>query len=180
MALNRPSTECAVALLGAVIRTNIDGARVAVRLTEVEAYGGRSDPASHAYGRRTPRNDPMWGPAGTLYVYRSYGMHWCANIVVGTTGEPNAVLLRGGVVVEGRDVVVQRRGRSDHLTDGPGKLGQALGLTGEDSGSNVWAGRLRLLGPLDSVTEWRATPRIGITKAADRLWRFVANSENPS
>lgn len=148
-----------------------------MRLTEVEAYGGRSDPASHAFGRRTDRNEPMWGPPGTLYVYRSYGVHWCANIVVGPEGEPNAVLMRGGVVTHGLATVHERRGRTTHLADGPGKLGQALGLTGELSGTDTWSGPLRLDGPLGSVTRWEVTPRIGISKAVDTPWRFCAISE---
>jgi len=151
--------------------------RVAIRLTEVEAYGGRSDPASHAYGARTGRNEPMWAPAGTLYVYLSYGIHWCANIVVGGVGEPNAVLMRGGDIVEGRAAVERRRGRSAQLTNGPGKLGQALGITGSASGSDLWTGPVRLEGPLSSVASIERTQRIGISKAVDWPWRFVERAD---
>jgi DNA-3-methyladenine glycosylase len=153
--------------------TDVGGDRVSIQLSEVEAYGGRSDPASHAFGSRTNRNAPMWGPPGTLYVYLSYGIHWCVNIVVGPMNEPNAVLIRGGVVVQGQDVAERRRGRTDHLSDGPGKVGQALGLEGSASGTSVWDGPLALIGPLGSVGSWCATPRIGITKAVDVPWRFV-------
>ncbi|KAA3640465.1 MAG: DNA-3-methyladenine glycosylase, partial [Armatimonadetes bacterium] len=127
-------------------------------------------------GRRTDRNEPMWGPAGTLYVYLSYGIHWCANIVVRSEGEPNAVLMRGGVVTHGLAAVQKRRGRTTHLVDGPGKLGQALGLSGQCSGTNTWSGPLRLDGPLGTVTSWEATPRIGVSKAVDVPWRFVADT----
>lgn len=153
--------------------TAIDGLSVSVRLTEVEAYGGESDPASHAYRGPTVRNAPMYGPPGTLYVYRSYGIHWCMNLTVGAVGDPAAVLLRAGTVVEGVDVVVERRRRTDHLTDGPGKLCQALGIDGSLSGTSV-GGTIRLA-PGSSLDGERieATPRIGITKAVDRPWRFV-------
>jgi DNA-3-methyladenine glycosylase len=118
----------------------------------------------------------MFGPPGTLYVYLSYGVHWCVNVVVGPPGEPSAVLLRGGEVVEGRTTVIERRGRTSSLADGPGKLGQALGLDGAASGSNIWDGPLILRGPLATVDNHRATQRIGITRATDRLWRFTESS----
>jgi DNA-3-methyladenine glycosylase len=155
------------------VSTCAGGERVAIRLSEVEAYGGRHDPASHAYRSRTERNEPMWAEPGTLYVYLSYGIHWCANIVVGPKGTPTAVLLRGGTVVEGADIAAARRGRADQLADGPGKIGQALGLDGATSGTTLWEGPLRLDGPLFTVTLIDATPRIGISKAMDVPWRFV-------
>lgn len=144
-----------------------------MRLTEVEAYGGKDDPASHAFGSRTNRNEPMYGPAGTLYVYLSYGVHWCANIVVGPAGTPNAVLMRGGEVVDGRRTAERRRGRATDLSNGPGRLGQALGLNGSHSGLGLFNGPIRLEGPFGSVTAWKATPRIGISKAIDVPWRFI-------
>jgi DNA-3-methyladenine glycosylase len=160
------------------VTTHIDGHRVSIQLTEVEAYGGNSDPASHASGSRTSRNAPMWGPPGTLYVYLSYGIHWCANIVVGRENEPGAVLIRGGVVTEGRGTVERRRGRPVHLADGPGKIGQALGLNGSDSGTTVWDGPLALRGPFGSVESWYSTVRIGISKAIDVPWRFVVEDSS--
>lgn len=174
-ALRQPPEIAAIALLGCVISSRIQGETVSVRLEEVEAYGGTDDPASHAYGRRTVRNEPMFGPEGTLYVYLSYGVHWCANVVVGPQGTPNAVLMRGGTVVEGRELAERRRGRGTNLADGPGKLGQTLGLTGAHSGTSLFHGPVRLDGPFGSVSEWTATPRIGISKAVDRPWRFVAS-----
>jgi DNA-3-methyladenine glycosylase len=161
------------ALLGSIISTRLNGRAVSIRLNEVEAYGGADDPASHAYRSQTVRNAPMWGPPGTVYVYLSYGIHWCANIVTGPEGSPSAVLLRGGEVVEGIDAAVERRGRSDHLADGPGKLSQALGLDGSASGTLLADGPLTIGPPYGSVRQIASTPRIGISRATDVPWRFV-------
>lgn len=148
-----------------------------VVIEEVEAYGGQDDPASHAYRGATARNASMFAAAGTLYVYRSYGIHWCANVVTGAAGEGQAVLIRGGRVVEGLEAVLRRRGRTDHLADGPGKLTQALGITGDHDGTSVFGGPVRLEpGSVPPASSIRATPRIGITREVDRPWRFVVVS----
>jgi DNA-3-methyladenine glycosylase len=161
-------------LLGCRVRTELGGAVTEVALTEVEAYAGADDPASHAFRGRTARNGAMFGPPGTLYVYRSYGLHWCMNVVVGAVGVPHAVLLRGGTVTEGLGTIEHRRGRIDHLTDGPGKLCEALGVTGDHDGTSVLAGPVRLLpGSLAERHSVLATPRVGITKAIEEPWRFV-------
>jgi len=161
-------------LLGWRLRTTFHGVITEVALTDVEAYDGSNDPASHAYRGRTPRNLVMFGPPWHLYVYRAYGIHWCMNVVIGEEGRAAAVLLRGGEPTTGREVMVARRGREDHLTDGPGKLCQALGVTGEDNGADLLGrGRVRLLEG-ESPRKIEATPRIGISKAKDRRWRFVA------
>ena len=161
-------------LLGGRVRTEFGGAVTEVALTEVEAYAGADDPASHAYRGRTARNGAMFGPPGTLYVYRSYGLHWCMNIVVGDIDLPHAVLLRGGAVTEGLGTIENRRGRIDHLTDGPGKLCEALGVTGGHDGTSVLDGPVRLLpGTLAERHTVLATPRVGISKAVDEPWRFV-------
>lgn len=169
--------EVAPRLLGMRLTTTIDAAVTTVVIDEVEAYAGELDPASHAFRGLTVRNRSMFGPAGTLYVYRSYGIHWCMNVVTGSEGVGHAVLIRGGVPEGGVASMVARRGRSDHLTDGPGKLTQALGVTGEHDGTSVLTGPVRLLPgepvPLDEIV---ATPRIGITKAADNPWRFVTRA----
>ena len=168
--------EVARALLGMRVETNIGGTATSVVLTEVEAYAGDRDPASHAHRGETPRNASMFGPPGTLYVYRSYGIHWCANIVVGERGVAHAVLLRGGAPSVGTQTMAERRGRRDHLTDGPGKLCQALGIDGGHDGSSVFDGPVRLLvGALPAGAEVRTTPRIGISKAVDLPWRFVVD-----
>ena len=171
--LTGPVERAARRLLGCRLVTGF-GECTAVMIEEVEAYGGADDPASHAYRGRTARNASMFGPAGTLYVYRSYGIHWCANIAAGPAGRGEAVLIRGGRVVEGRETAERRRGRPDHLADGPGKLTQALGITGEHDGGSVFTGPVRLEpGPSPDPASVHATPRIGITKEADRLWRFL-------
>ena len=161
-------------LLGARFRTEREGSATEVMLTEVEAYAGELDPASHAYRGRTQRNQSMFEGSGTLYVYRSYGIHWCMNVVVGEPGLPHAVLLRGGVPLVGAGEMARRRGRSDHLSDGPGKLCQALGVNGDHDGTRVGRGSLLELLPGASDVAYSASPRVGITKATDRLWRFVA------
>jgi DNA-3-methyladenine glycosylase len=173
--LMRPVLDVAPLLLGMRLRTAFGGHVVEVILNEVEAYVGDQDPASHAYRGRTARNGSMFGPAGTLYVYRSYGLHWCMNVVTGSENVPHAVLLRGGTVVEGRNAAEVRRGRSDHLADGPGKLTQALGVCGDHDGTSVITGPVVLEPSSPSLDPAlvASTPRIGITKAVERPWRFV-------
>ena len=155
------------------LRTEFGGRVTEVLLTEVEAYGGSDDAASHAYKGPTERNRSMFGPPGTLYVYRSYGVHWCANVATGPKGTGRAVLLRGGEPLEGKAAMQQRRGRADQLTDGPGKLAQALGIDGSHDGTDLLAGPVRLLPRVIEVPSIVATPRVGITKAKERPWRFV-------
>jgi DNA-3-methyladenine glycosylase len=171
--LTRDVHELAVAVLGWRLRSNLEAGTTEVVITEVEAYGGPDDPASHAHRGRTPRNAAMFGPAGLLYVYRSYGMHWCMNVVAGREGTGSAVLLRAGVPTLGRDLMERRRGRADHLCDGPGKLCQALGVDGTHDGTSLRDGPVRLLFGRPPDGEVTATPRVGITRAADRPWRFV-------
>lgn len=108
-----PVLEVAPRLLGMVLRRTSDEGTVAVRLTEVEAYDGPNDPGSHAYRGRTARNAVMFGPPGHLYVYFTYGMHFCMNISAGPEGQPSAVLLRAGQVIEGVDLARRRRGRPE-------------------------------------------------------------------
>lgn len=174
--LGRTSLEAAPLMLGRRLEARIGGVVAAVVLTEVEAYMGRDDPASHAHRGRTPRNEAMFGPAGTLYVYRSYGIHWCMNVVCGPEGVAMAVLLRGGTPLEGTPAMERRRGRREHLTDGPGKLCQALGVSGDHDGTSVVTGPVRL-GERVLDGEIETTPRVGISKAVDRPWRFVLTPE---
>jgi DNA-3-methyladenine glycosylase len=167
--------DVARGLLGWTLRSTLGGGEAAVTITETEAYAGSDDPASHAYRGRTARNATMFGTAGRLYVYRSYGIHWCMNVVVGDVGLAHAVLLRGGEVTAGHDLVRKRRGRDNHLTDGPGKLCQALAVTGDEDGVDLRSGPIRLEpGPGMGHRRIVRTPRIGISKATDELWRFVA------
>ncbi len=154
------------------------GERVA-RIVEVEAYGGGDDPASHCHRGPTARNASMFGAAGHLYVYRSYGIHWCANVVTGVVGEGSGVLLRAAEIVDGVDAVrADRPGvvRSDDLANGPGKLCSALGITGDDDGTDltVPGARLRLeRDALAAPEEPVATTRVGITRAIELPWRFL-------
>lgn len=177
--LEEPAPEVAAAILGWELHSHVDGAHVVIRLTETEAYT-EDDPASHSYRGRTERNASMFEGPGVLYVYRSYGMHWCANVSVGRSGIGEAVLLRGGVVIEGRPVCERRRGRSDHLADGPGKLCQAAGIDGRHDGLSLVAGGALRLVPGRRPAAVEATPRIGISKATDRRWRFVGSDPDGS
>lgn len=152
---------------------------VVARIVEVEAYWGSHDPASHAFGGMTPRNATMFGPAGLLYVYRSYGVHWCANIVLGPEGEAAAVLLRAVEPVAGRSAMEQRRplvARPVDISNGPGKLCAALDITGVDDGSDLLdpTGRVRLLDDgVPPPSEPLVTSRVGITRAMENPWRFA-------
>ncbi|MGC8509821.1 MAG: DNA-3-methyladenine glycosylase [Acidimicrobiales bacterium] len=172
----RPPEVVARELLGAFLVVRAAGLIHRVRLIETEAYGGRDDPASHAARGPTPRCAVMFGPAGHLYVYRSYGVHWCANVVTGVEGSASAVLLRAGELV-GDDA---SEGSPPTVLRGPGLLTRAVGLTGAHSGvdcvdgvtGRVWFERpSRARRPA-----WRATPRVGISKETDREWRFVLNA----
>ncbi len=176
--LSRPAPEVAPTLLGWELTATSPEGVVSVELTEVEAYDGASDPASHAFRHRTARNAVMFGPAGHLYVYFSYGVHWCANVVCGPAGTPSAVLLRAGRVVAGADLARVRRGdrvAERSLARGPATLTQALGVTGKANGADLLAGgQLRLAAPdvLPPAAAVAAGPRVGVSRAADLPWRF--------
>jgi DNA-3-methyladenine glycosylase len=158
-------------LLGRELR----GHGVTVRITEVEAYGGITDPASHAY-TRTARSEIMYGPPWRLYVYRSYGIHHCANVVTGPREQAAAVLVRAGAVVDGLDVARERRGDlvpDDGLARGPGNLAQALALTLDDLGTDLLASHGVRLGPeVAAAEDVLSGPRVGVSRAADVPWRF--------
>ncbi|MFF5078658.1 DNA-3-methyladenine glycosylase [Actinoplanes sp. NPDC000266] len=166
--------EAARQLLGWQLTAN----GVTVRLTEVEAYSGLGeDPASHAHRGMTARNEVMFGPAGTLYVYQIYGMHFCANIVCGEEGRAAAVLLRAGSVVSGLPLARSRRRatrRDSDLAAGPAKLMQVLALDRSANGSSVidGTGPLTVSPPAAAVGAVAAGPRVGVTSAHDVPWRF--------
>ena len=178
-ALSRPVLDVAPRLLGA----HLSAGGVTVRLTEVEAYAGEADPGSHAFRGRTPRTQVMYGPAGRAYVYFTYGMHWCVNVVAGVDGEASAVLLRAGEVVDGLDAALCRRpGVSERdLCRGPARLCKALGITGEhtgvdllDPGSPV---RLYAAAAVDGALV-RTGPRVGVAgDGAAAPWRFWLDGE---
>jgi DNA-3-methyladenine glycosylase len=177
----RPSPAVAPELLGRLlVRTLPDGERLIARIVECEAYQ-EDDPASHSNKGLTPRTEVMFGAPGRLYVYLSYGAHWCMNVVTGEEGEGSAILLRAAEPLEGLDRMRAHRGLHDErlLCAGPGRLTQALGITREQNGTDLVAGdelaivRGRRL-PDDSV---RVATRIGLTVARDQPWRFIeANS----
>ncbi len=164
--LDRPVLEAAPLLLGA--RFSHGG--VTLRLTEVEAYDGPDDPGSHAHNGRTDRNAVMFGPAGRLYVYFTYGMHHCCNVSCGPEGEPSAILLRAGEVVDGLAIARERRpGSNDRdLARGPGRLCKALGIDRTDDGLDL----RDVLVPGPAVDDISTGPRVGLRKAAERPWRF--------
>ena len=168
--LSRPVEAVAPTLLGAVLRHG----EVAVRLTEVEAYDGASDPASHAFRGRTPRNAVMFGPPGHLYIYFSYGIHWNANVVCGPEGAASGVLLRAGEVIDGVELARTRRGRSvdRDLARGPGRLCQALGLTRDHGGADLFGCGPVCLEPGEPPAMIMVGPRVGVSAEADRPWRF--------
>jgi DNA-3-methyladenine glycosylase len=162
-----------VARAQSLLGRTLHGHGVSVRITEVEAYGGIHDPASHAY-TRTPRSEIMYGPPWRLYVYQTRH-HFCANIVTGPTEQAAAVLLRAGEVVDGLELARERRGNVPdvRLARGPGNLTQALGIALADLGTDVLAeGDVRLGPPTEWPGEIASGPRVGVSKAADLPWRF--------
>jgi DNA-3-methyladenine glycosylase len=169
--------DVAPALLGRVVEHATDAGTVAVRLTEVEAYHGEADPGSHAYRGKTRRNAVMFGEPGHVYVYFTYGMHWCANLVCGTVGVASAVLLRAGEVVAGAELARDRRPscrRDADLARGPARLASCLGLTGEQNGADgCGSGPLRILtGAPAADAKILTGPRVGVAQGGDVPWRF--------
>jgi DNA-3-methyladenine glycosylase len=176
--LARDALEVAPDLLGLLL---VDDAGRAARIVEVEAYRGADDPGSHAYRGRTRRTATMFGPAGHLYVYFTYGMHWCANVVCGPEGDASAVLLRAAEPVRGLDLMRQARWRTQRvqrdvdLCRGPARLCQAFGIDGTYDGadllsrsSHLWLGDdgAGAGGPV------RTSTRIGLSAGAELPWRF--------
>jgi DNA-3-methyladenine glycosylase len=178
---DRPAASVAPDLLGCIVEHQAAEGVVAVRLTEVEAYQGELDPASHAYRGRTPRNAVMFGEPGYVYVYFTYGMHFCMNLVCEGTGTAAAVLLRAGEVVDGAELATRRRGSPPRdLARGPARLTVALGVgraeygldaCDPDSPLRVRRARPRTLGRV------LAGPRVGISAGAQTPWRFWLDGE---
>ena len=187
----REAPVVARALVGKVLyRRDVD---VAARVVEVEAYT-QDDPACHAYGRRTARNEPLWGPPGHAYVYRSYGVHWCFNVSTGTDGVAQGCLIRAAQPLRGVAWLRGRRPVRDDLDllRGPAKLCQSFGITGTMSGADVCDGdattsrhdgrrgaaRTAVVGFADDGTSPQVGtgPRVGVSQAADVPWRFFATS----
>jgi DNA-3-methyladenine glycosylase len=194
---DRPATDVAPDLLGCVLWHDSPAGLVSVRLVEVEAYEGLADPASHAFRGQTARNAVMFGPPGYAYVYFTYGMHFCVNLVCGPAGRPEAVLLRAGEVTHGTPLAARRRrGRTADLSSdlavggvdssrkirevdlarGPGRLCQALAIDRTLDGADVCGPGSPLgVGSAEAALD-RALictgPRVGISQAADRPWRY--------
>ena len=199
----RHAVEVAPDLLGCVLEHQTADGRVAVELTEVEAYAGRSDPASHAYRGKTRRNAVMFGPPGHAYVYFTYGMYFCVNMVcLGEEGSASAVLLRAGAVIAGEDLARARRTRgaasvaSRDLARGPARLCQALDIDRELDGADVCAadsplqvragagnparsGTVLARGddPPGTPRKIMTGPRVGVSRAAEIPWRFWFEGE---
>jgi DNA-3-methyladenine glycosylase len=168
--------SAAPALLGALLTSELDGQLVQARITEVEAYEGELDPASHAFRGPTKRNQVMFGPAGRLYVYFVYGMHWCANVVCGPVGTAAAVLLRAGEIVEGEQHARDRTPSSvstAKLASGPARLARCLGLSGNHTGLDLFDPRSPVrIEALGAPASYLTGPRVGIAVAVEQPWRF--------
>lgn len=181
--LSADARQVAPLLLGAVLTHVGRDGTVSVRITEVEAYLGphdslHPDPGSHTFRGATARNAPMFGPAGHLYVYFTYGLHHCANLVCGPEGTASAVLLRAGEIVAGEELALRRRPTSKSpkdLASGPARLATALGITTADSGRDALAAPFRLELPAGPAGDISSGPRVGVSGAGgthDYPWRF--------
>lgn len=182
----RPAVVVARELLGARIVSSVDGLLTVGRIVETEAYTGPDDEASHAAARigRTARNAAMFGPPGSAYVYRIYGVHWCLNVVTDTVDHPAAVLIRAIEPITGIDVMQERRGRGTIapclIGRGPGNLARALGIDGALNGQSLRVAPLRLLrGDAIDDAAVATGPRIGVTRAVEEPLRFFIRG-NPS
>jgi DNA-3-methyladenine glycosylase len=172
--LSGPVEQVAPRLLGCLLEREIDGQILRGRIVEVEAYD-QFDAASHSYRGRTPRTDVMFGPPGHLYVYFTYGMHYCCNIVSGPAGHGAAVLIRALEPLAGQEIMSQnRRGLSgEQLTNGPAKLCQALAIDRSWNGHDLRTKPLQLIVQLSvSQTDVIQATRIGISRAQDKPWRW--------
>ncbi|MDB5034289.1 MAG: 3-methyladenine glycosylase [Chlorobi bacterium] len=178
----RDARTVARELIGHILVTEIDGIRTTGRIIETEAYLGTEDHASHAYRGPTNRNRPMFQAGGHVYIYFIYGMYYCFNVVTGGEGRGEAVLIRGVEPLEGIDAMRDRRGKTPRrdieLTNGPGKLVIALGIGSGMNGADLMTdARVRIeKGEMLPDDEVVATPRIGITRAAEFPWRWIARS----
>ena len=177
----RPSTEVAPDLLGRVlVRTLPDGERLTVRIVETEAYQ-EDDAASHSFRGPTARTEVMFGPPGRVYVYFTYGMHFCMNVVTGSNGEGSAVLLRAGEPLEGIESMRALRGVHDvrALCSGPGKLCRALAVDRANNGDDLVRGPTLALreGRPVARTSIAVGPRVGIRRAVERPWRFAVRGD---
>jgi DNA-3-methyladenine glycosylase len=174
----RPAEAVARDLLGRTIVSTTPAGVVVVRIVEVEAYAGEDDPASHAWRGPTPRTQVMFGPPGHAYVYFSYGMHWCLNLVCEKEGRASAVLLRAGEILEGSALARERRGARPlgvRLASGPANLASALGVDAAANGTDLLASGAGLRvgrGRPVADQEVRCGPRVGVSRGVETPWRF--------
>jgi DNA-3-methyladenine glycosylase len=171
--LQAPVEEVARRLIGCYLEREIDGWTLKLRIVEIEAYD-QTDAASHSYKGRTQRTGVMFGPAGHLYVYFTYGMHYCCNIVVGESGYGAAVLIRALEPLGDIELLERRRGKKGiEVTNGPAKICQALGIDKRMNGHDLHQPPLRLIiNPPVAATDIVVSSRIGISQAKDIPWRF--------
>jgi DNA-3-methyladenine glycosylase len=180
--LSKPAIEAAPLLLGWILVRQTPQGVIKLKIVETEAYH-QDDEASHSFKRRTARTAPMFEAGGRLYVYFTYGMHYCINIVVGNAGVGEAVLLRAGEPLEGIEIMKKNRGITDvsNLANGPGKLAQALGINDTSlSGKKLNKSSIFLQRPEKSISpsDIVIKPRVGIRNATDKPWRFYIK-DNP-
>ncbi len=178
---NRPTLDVAVDLLGKTLIYENDGVKLGGRLVELEAYIGEDDPACHAWRGKTARNTIMYGPAGFLYVYFTYGNHYMLNIVTEKKGFPAAVLIRGLEPLYGIDIMKRNRntGKLTEIASGPGKLARALAVTTEQKGLDLTGNEIYVIDDKISPGDIWHSSRIGIGEnGVDKLWRFYIK-DNP-
>jgi DNA-3-methyladenine glycosylase len=178
--LDGPLLEVAPRLLGCEFRRNVNGKLLKVRIVETEAYD-QTDIASHSYRGITPSTEVMFGPSGFLYVYFTYGMHYCCNIVTGPSGSGAAVLIRAAEVISGdKEMSLKRRGLTGvNLTNGPAKLCQALSIDKALNGQNLREEPLKLVvRPSLKQDQIVTSTRIGLSKAQDLPWRFYVKDNS--
>ncbi len=167
--------------MGCKLISNVGGVKTGGIIVETEAYIGETDPACHAFRGRTKRNEVMYGPAGFLYVYFTYGNHFMMNVVTEKNGFPSAVLLRGLEPLYNMENMRERRGTAVdiNISSGPGKMTKALGIVKEHNGTDLAGKEIYIIGPPASRNEICASPRIGIGEGgSEKLWRFFFNG-NP-
>ena len=171
--LGEDATNVAQKLLGCYLIRSFGSQSIRARIVETESYD-ETDAASHSYNGRTSRTDVMFGDSGHLYVYFTYGMHYCCNVVTGTPGEGSAVLIRAVEPLDGHDALVARRGKDGvEVTNGPAKLCQALEIDRELNGHNLQFSPLQLAtGPPLDPDAIITTPRIGISREREAMRRF--------